>query len=352
MNKKNQLFTYIFIGLFVESLFLGFIYDSYLSAFVIGLPALLIPLFFFNTAPNEAISRHVAAIAAMIFAGLHIHQANGLIEVHFEIFILMATLIVFQDWRIFITAILVVAVHHISFYFLQVSGSNVYIFDEYRLMFSTVVIHAVYAIMEAIVVGYIAKSLKAESLTGEELSQLTASLTKDINAIDLNLKASAGNNPTLLSFNELLGLLSDVIQGVKNEVVELNLNSQNLTATKSDLEQASEQRQLETEVIATSAEEMAVTVASIAEETNQLSDQMKEATDYTKSSNADIININNKIELPEGYRIEYGGQFESEAKASRTLMLTSVLAILIIFLLLLLSCGYLCGKNSFSLCFG
>lgn len=44
--------------------------------------------------------------------------------------------------------------------------------------------------------------------------------------------------------------------------------------------------------------------------------------------------INDNISLPEGYRIEYGGQFESEAKASQTLMLTLIVAIFIIFLLL------------------
>jgi len=45
-------------------------------------------------------------------------------------------------------------------------------------------------------------------------------------------------------------------------------------------------------------------------------------------------NISQNIELPEGYRIEYGGQFESEAKASQTLLMTSFIALLIIFLLL------------------
>jgi len=45
-------------------------------------------------------------------------------------------------------------------------------------------------------------------------------------------------------------------------------------------------------------------------------------------------NVGQNIQLPEGYRIEYGGQFESAEKASQLLLITSVIAILIIFLLL------------------
>jgi len=44
--------------------------------------------------------------------------------------------------------------------------------------------------------------------------------------------------------------------------------------------------------------------------------------------------VNEKITLPEGYHIEYGGQFESEEAASKTLLITSIFSIMVIFLLI------------------
>ncbi len=44
--------------------------------------------------------------------------------------------------------------------------------------------------------------------------------------------------------------------------------------------------------------------------------------------------IDGKVQLPEGYRVEYGGQFESEAKASQTLLIASLVSLLVIFLIL------------------
>ncbi|MBR5205172.1 MAG: efflux RND transporter permease subunit, partial [Bacteroidaceae bacterium] len=44
--------------------------------------------------------------------------------------------------------------------------------------------------------------------------------------------------------------------------------------------------------------------------------------------------IDTEVKLPEGYHVEFGGQFESEEAASRTLLLASLMSIVVIFLLI------------------
>lgn len=45
--------------------------------------------------------------------------------------------------------------------------------------------------------------------------------------------------------------------------------------------------------------------------------------------------VKENVPMPQGYYVNYGGQFENEAEASRTLLLTSAIALIIIFLLLM-----------------
>lgn len=292
MQKITNLFTYLFIILFIESLGLAVLNDTYIEALVIGLPSLFIPLWLFKTAPNTALTRHAAAMATMIFAALHIHQANGLIEVHFEIFILLAFLIVFSDWKVFISAIAVIAIHHLTFYSLQSNSYNIYIFDNDRLLFSTVIIHAVYAVIEGIIAGYVAKLMHDESYVGNQLSEVSTSITHDPNAINVHVRADEQSSNILQNFNSLLALFSTMVTNVKSISGDLESNANTLNNVKNELENSVNTRQRETETIATSAEEMAVTVSSISQDATLLSHKMLEANQLTKNANEQILQVN------------------------------------------------------------
>ena len=324
MTTQSKLFTVLFIALFLESVAMSFVYGTYLEMIIIGLPALLVPLYLIKSAPNSALTRHAAALGAMIFACLHIHQMNGLIEVHFEIFILMAFLIIFSDWKVFITAISVIAVHHLSFYFMQMNDVGVYIFDQDRLQFSTVLIHAVYAIVESIIAGYIAKTMRDDSYVGSELSLITEQLTQNKQAIDLSIRANAKNSQTLHGFNELLALLNTLISDAKNQANDLVTNTTHLANLKESLFSSASLRKQENEHIAISVEQLLDTVNMIANKTNQLSSQMDQANQLTQGTEHNIKEINNKNNVLLEALNSTSGQIQELANASE--VITSVLS--------------------------
>ena len=86
-RHANQFFTVIVLGLFAVSLLLASWYGTWAEAFVIGLPAAVVPIAISRAANNGRLSRIAYGIALMIFSALHIHQAHGLIEMHFGIFV-------------------------------------------------------------------------------------------------------------------------------------------------------------------------------------------------------------------------------------------------------------------------
>ena len=63
--------------------------------------------------PGKPITRHAIAVAQMSTSAILIHLSGGRIETHFHIFGSLAFLAVYRDWRVLITASVVVAADHL-----------------------------------------------------------------------------------------------------------------------------------------------------------------------------------------------------------------------------------------------
>jgi two-component system, sensor histidine kinase and response regulator len=73
-----------------------------------------LPIFFALTQPGKALTRHVIAVGQMLTSALLIHLTGGRIETHFHIFGSLAFLAFYRDWRVMLSATIVVAADHLA----------------------------------------------------------------------------------------------------------------------------------------------------------------------------------------------------------------------------------------------
>lgn len=137
-RQVHRFMTWIMIGQFA----LGLTFVAFLSPFtwtgnehsihvhvwaalVIGASLSGFAMLWMFAYPRESHTRHVVAIIQMLWSALLIHLSGGRIETHFHIFASLAILSIYRDWKILISATLVVAIDHAVrgiFYPLSVFG--------------------------------------------------------------------------------------------------------------------------------------------------------------------------------------------------------------------------------------
>ena len=81
-------------------------------AFLLGGGISSLPLLLTLLRPTDALTRHVVAVAQVFWSALLIHLSGGRIETHFHVFVSLAFLAFYRDYRILIPATLAVAGDH------------------------------------------------------------------------------------------------------------------------------------------------------------------------------------------------------------------------------------------------
>ncbi|RZJ84619.1 MAG: chemotaxis protein, partial [Massilia sp.] len=231
--QADRLMCGILWALFAMGLALSGMHDTLRWALLVGLPAASLPTLAVMLRGGTRLSRLSVAVATMVFCALHIHQAAGLAELHFGIFVLLAFLLCYRDWTVIVAAAATAALHHLSFNYLQELGFGARCFTEPG--FGKVLAHAAYVVAETAVLCYLARMLQREALQSAELRVSVAAMANDGGVIDLRAGALPASSASGRVLRGVVGLLENAMASVHESVRATSATSGRIAASNAEL---------------------------------------------------------------------------------------------------------------------
>ena len=182
------------------------------------------------------ISRHLFSIIVMSYSSILILVQLGRIEMHFHIFVTLGFLLIYKDWRLFVTATITVALQHGLFNLAQDHNFTIANFPlkvfNYGHGWDIVFLHAIFVIFESVTMGYFSLRLKEQFLKFESLSlvnrmhERNAQVLAEVDLISQKTKSSVNK---IYSFSEKISLdANNQVESVQKISESLKLISQSI----------------------------------------------------------------------------------------------------------------------------
>jgi methyl-accepting chemotaxis protein len=233
--KADRLMIVVVWGLFAISCLLATRDYNLPSVLWVGLPTVAVASALAYRRAGALVTRLFLAASLMTFAALQIHQEHGLTELHFGIFVLMSFLLAYRDWRPILCAACVIAVHHFTFNYLQLAGLNAYCFTEPA--WSTALLHAAYVVVQAGLLIFIARHMRADAQTGRELAVLGENLSRQEGQFDLRLPPMKLEGTSSRTFKDTLSAIHDAMREITTTIDQMAASSDNIAAENHILSQ-------------------------------------------------------------------------------------------------------------------
>lgn len=224
------------------------VYAAIILGFVVaGPPALLARKY-----PTSALTRHSVGAAQLLLTTLWIHVVGGRIEGHFLIFISLALLALYLDWRVVITATAVTALDHLFrgfFYPESIFGAS-----GYGLL--KVIEHILYVVFQIGVLFY------AISISYNRIRNTASKVAEEANK-DKHIN------------EQLIETMRGQSVQLENSATELDENSQSIASTIHEVSNQTAEASGLGEKLSKSADSAKDDFGSISEQSNSTTDDLK-----------------------------------------------------------------------------
>lgn len=234
-RKADRIMLGLIWLLFVYALGLGFWFDTFTQAVVVGGGTALVLTGLYRVIGGTRLMRCCVGIGLMVMAALHINQAHGQIEIHFGIFVFLAVLTFYRDWLPILVAAVTIAIHHIGFHALHHSGFPVYVM-QHGGGWSMVAMHAVYVVVESTILVYLAVQNQAEAVENQDMLDRMLATTNQFSP-DSRIDERSGKHVSLAQrFEQFLAQITGLVDGVVRDTRGLGELGHDLAKASGTLE--------------------------------------------------------------------------------------------------------------------
>jgi methyl-accepting chemotaxis protein len=284
MLGDRVLLSYIALSA-VAAVVLGFSFVD--SGLAIGATALLLVMAVgvFAAARYTAFSRFVLTFVLVAFVALHIQLARGMEEMHFGVFVSLALLLTYRDWRVIVFGAVLFAVHHVGFDRLQAAGFGLYCVGEPD--FGRIVIHAVYLIIQAGVESVMAINMAHAAREGDELRVLVAQVNRDA-TIDLNVNDVRTTTKGGDMLRETLARMEVAVDAVRSSSASIEVACSEIASGNQDLSNRTEQTAANLQRTSSSMTQLTGAVRQSAENARE-ANQLAMTASTTASKGGEVV---------------------------------------------------------------
>ncbi|TXI98220.1 MAG: chemotaxis protein [Aquabacterium sp.] len=242
-------------AVFLGTLAYGWIYNNLTLGLLLGLLFMGLSLGVAAMSKGGLLSRVGLPVLGMTMVGLMIHVARGHSEAHFAVFAFLACLVVYRSSAAIIAGAVAIAVHHITFNQFQTWGWGPMCFTEPSFM--RVIEHALYVVVESIVLVLLALRARSDFATAEELMRIVEQIQGDDGTVNLQVSH-------LSAQGRVSRKLLDALQHIETAIQQVNRSADAIRQASADIAHGNQSLSSRTEDAAASIAQTAASVEEIA----------------------------------------------------------------------------------------
>lgn len=236
---------------------------------------------------GKLFTRMMYAVILMAFSALLIQLGEGETEYHFSVFVLLSALLAWRDWRPLIMGAGVIAVHHLTFNYLQEYGLfNITVFMHTGL--HMVIMHGLYVVAQTVFLVFLAVRMEQDARSASEVAKLAAVINRESGYLTLAHDARTSRSPFARTFSLTLDAMRTTLAQVSGNVSQLLEASQTLLQRNTALSERTDNQARSLAVTASAMEQLAAAASLTRDKASEARTLAMQASDVARQGGENI----------------------------------------------------------------